>query len=168
MAQKTTTKKTTKTVATKKPVVKKIATKKATPKKVAAPVAPVVHECACGHNCKCHCHGGCKFGRIIKKIVIFVVIFALGFAAAKFCPCNKQHPRMPRVQFENGCVVMESVKCPKLATMLAASDVNTDGCISMEEYRAAKRVMNREIKRDKKPGVGHGKHPEMRRGPVAK
>ncbi len=157
MATKTTTKPATKPAAAKKApakktVAKKPAAKKATPEKKIVVAAPVAHECACGHECKCggecKCHKGCKFGRFVKKLVIFLVIFALGFAAAKFCPCNKRHPMMrgPRVEFTNGCLDAASVKCPKLIESLPAMDINQDGCITRDEFRAVKREMRREIR----------------------
>jgi len=147
--------KSVKKVATKKPVAKKTvskpavakkpAVKKAPVKKVAKAAAPVVetpvaetlpcgcnHGCACGGDCKCHkhCHGG-----FFKKLILILVIFALGFVAAKMLGCNKHHGRMPHPEFENGCMV---VKCPKLAEMVPAIDVNGDGCVSMEEFKEFK------------------------------
>ncbi len=158
MATKTTKKPAAKPVAKKAPakkvVVKKTAVKKpATEKKIVA-AAPVAHECHCGHTCKCSepckcaCHSGCKFGRIVKKLIVFLVIFALGFAAAKFCPCAKKGPWMrgPRVEFTNGCLDTASVKCQKLLEALPAMDINQDGCITRDEFRAVKREMRREIR----------------------
>ncbi len=133
---------------TKKPVTKKIVAKKAPAKK--APVkatVPAAHECACGHDChcghNCHCHHGCKFSHVLKKIIVFIIIFALGFAAAKFVPCGKKHPRMPKPQFENGCLVVDSIKCPKLLEQLPVIDADANGCVTTDEFRAAKRAFHR-------------------------
>ncbi len=140
--------KSVKKVATKKTVAKKTVSKpatakkavtKKTPAKKAENIAPVTEKfpcgcdqgCPCGGDCKCHkhCHGG-----FFKKLILILVIFALGFVAAKMLGC-KHHGRMPRPEFENGCLV---VKCPKLAEMVPTIDVNGDGCISMEEYKSFK------------------------------
>ncbi len=151
MAQKT-VKKTT-APATKKAPVKKAPAKK-TVKKVAAPEmkmatsAPVMHGCGCGADCKCcggcKC-GGSKFGRFVKKLVIFLVIFALGFAAAKLC-CGGPRHHGPRVHFTNGCLDASTVKCPKLLDALPAMDINQDGCITRDEFRAVKQQMRAEIR----------------------
>lgn len=156
MATKTTKKTTVKPAAAKKAPAKKVVAKKPAAKKPAAPkkivaAAPVAHECACGHNCQCgaecKCHHGCKGARFLKKLVIFLVIFALGFAAAKLCPCNKRGMmRGPRVNFVEGCLDAASVKCPKLVEALPAMDINQDGCITRDEFRAVKREMRREIR----------------------
>ena len=154
MAEKT-TKKTTakKTVAkkpaakpavAKKPVAKKAPAKKPVAKKpVAKPVAPVApviekHDCGCGHDCACGsaCACGkkkCTFGRFFKKLILIMIIFALGFVAAKMC-CDGH--RRPRPVFENGCLV---VKCPKLAQMAPMMDVDGDGCITKAEFKAARK-----------------------------
>ncbi len=153
MATKTVKKTTVKPATAKKAPAKKVAAKKPVAKKIVVD-APVMHECPCGGNCKhgaeckCGCHGGCKFGRVFKKIVIFLVIFALGFAAAKFCPCNKPcgMKRGPRVEFVEGCLDVASVKCQKLLEALPAMDINQDGCITRDEFRAVKRKMHREIR----------------------
>lgn len=161
MATKTTKKTTAKPTAVKKTVTKKTTHKKTTratavksaPKMNAAYtdiVMPDVYKCKCGANChcgtdcncgskcKCHCHG---FGHWVKKFIIALVLVALGFAAAKVCCCGKGM-RGPRVHFaRNGCMVEESVKCPKLRELLPAMDINQDGCITREEYREIKRQM---------------------------
>lgn len=151
--------KTTKKTTVKKPVAKKATVKKAATKKVVAEevkeFVPETHECACGHECKCGCHGGCgsKFGRFLKKLIIALVIFALGFAAAKMCDHGRYY-RAARVDFNNGCLDVASVKCPALAEKLPLMDINKDGCISKEEYKMfkkdcprARRAMN-EAKRE--------------------
>lgn len=165
MATKTTKKTTAKPVAAKKTVTKKTAQKKTTraasaksaPKMNAAYtdiVMPDVYNCKCGtackcgagcncgDNCKCHRHG---FGHFVKKLIIALILLALGFAAAKLCCCGKGM-RGPRVHFaQNGCMVEESVKCPKLRELLPAMDINQDGCITREEYREIKRQMRNQV-----------------------
>lgn len=141
MAPKTAKKPVAKKAPAKKTVAKKATVKKTPVKKVEAPVMEM-HTCGCGHDCKCaqhHC--GCKCGRFFKKLVVFLIIFALGFACAKFIPCGKGPKHAPRPEFANGCLVTESVKCPKLVEMLATADVNNDGCINAKEFRAIKRQM---------------------------
>ncbi|MDR0726616.1 MAG: hypothetical protein LBF37_00970 [Rickettsiales bacterium] len=146
-----------------KPAVKKAPAKKAAAKKVApvkavakpaveavmaAPAAaPCAQDCGCGCNSgkKCRCGG---FGRFLKKLVIFLVIFALGFATAKFCTMHKFHKgfRGPRVEFVNGCVDMAKIPCPELAQKVSLADANGDGCVSKEEFKAAKREMRKEMR----------------------
>lgn len=127
------TKKTTKKT-TAKPVIKKT---------VRAQAAPVQNEhvCACGHDCPCHRCG--KF----KKLVVLIIVFCLGFAAAKFScgPCKHHMKHMPKMHpvFVNGCLDMESIKCPKMQAALQNADVSGDGCISAEEFKAAKKSMPR-------------------------
>jgi hypothetical protein len=80
-------------------------------------------------------------------------MFILGFLVAFFfaCPCHKHGPKMPRMHpvFVNGCLDMQSVKCPKMQEMLAVADVDANGCVSEEEYRMAKRAMRREMREQK-------------------
>lgn len=164
-----TVKTTKRPTAAKKTTVKKTTAKKPTVKVTPAAAQTCVcgEKCACGATCKCGtncacgakcvcgdkcaCHrGGCKFCRVVKKLIVFLVIFALGFAAAQLCCCGKKGPKFmqrgPRVHFVNGCVDMAAVKCPKLAESLANMDINGDGCITREEYRAVKKKMRREIR----------------------
>lgn len=157
---KQTTKKTTTKVAVKKtsvkkaekPVVKKVVAKKPVAKKTVAKkvaVAPVVekHPCGCDKNCVCagKCH---KRGGVFKKFVVFLVIFGLGFAAAKLCCCHKGRKMMPRPEFENGCLV---VKCPKMAEKVQMMDTDKNGCVSVEEFRAAKKHDMRGMKKHRGP-----------------
>jgi len=163
MATKTVKKAATKSVAAKKAPVKKSApaAKKPAPKKVATKelktATPVteMHTCGCGHDCKCgancqcgaDCHcakRGSKFGRFMRKLILFIIIFALGFAAAKLCCCSRHHG--PRLNFINGCLDASSIQCPKLLESLPAMDINQDGCITRDEFRAVKRHMRAEIR----------------------
>lgn len=159
MAQKTVKKAAAKPAAKKAPVkkvaAKKPAAKKATVKevKVVAPVASA-HACGCSQSCgcgaDCHCCGGCrcgasKFGRFMRKLVVFVIIFALGWFLASM-QCNRPQHRGPRMHFVNGCLDTESVKCPKMQQALPAMDINQDGCITRDEFRQVKRNMRAEIR----------------------
>lgn len=164
MATKTTKKSVAKTATAKKTVVKSAPAKKPVAKKAPAkkPVtkvatAPVVekfpcgcdHNCACGGNCGNHGHCAkkkCTFGRFLKKLVVFIIIFALGFAAAKLCPFGKEGKRFPRPEFDNGCLV---VKTPKMEKFAQKIDTNNDGCVSIEEFKVAKKHMKKPGKHDK-------------------
>lgn len=133
--KKTVAKKTTKPVANKKTVVK--ATKPAVDKK----------PCGCDKNCVCNgtctehkC--GCKKGGFFKKLIVFLIIFALGFAAAKMCGCK--YNKMPRPQFDNGCLV---VKNPEMMKKIPVMDADKDGCVTKEEFKAAKKAMKNQPKK---------------------
>ena len=133
-------KQTAKQTATKRVVAKK------TIKKVTAPAVEHAH-CCCEHKCGCKCH----HGKVLKKIVLFVIIFALGFASAKLCCCHKKYKMMPQPEFDNGCLV---VKCPKMVSMM---DADKNGCVSVEEFKAAKKHApkhDRKTKRHPRP-QGH-------------
>ncbi len=153
MAEKTTKKATTKKTVAKKTVskpavAKKPAVKKTPAKKVAAPVVDKFpcgcdKGCACGGECVC-AKKKCTFGRFLKKLILFLVIFALGFVAAKMCCCDKRGKMGPRPEFENGCLV---VKCPKLAEKVPMMDVDNDGCVTKMEYKAARKHMKRRAPR---------------------
>lgn len=148
MAQKTVKKAAAKPAAKKAPV-KKVAAKKAAVKEVKV-VMPVMESCACGCGADCHCCGGCKccgskFGRFMRKLIFVLVVFALGFAAAKLCCCGPRH-HGPRMHFVNGCLDVASVQCPKMQEALPAMDINQDGCITRDEFRQVKRNMRAEIR----------------------
>lgn len=166
MAQKTVKKTAAKATATKKAPVKKAAVKKApakkTPVKKTATAATAetkivtpaseTFACGCGNNCACggHCgehhaeHTGGGFGRFIKKLIIVLIIFALGFAAAKMLYFSKpQHMRHPRAEFVNGCLDVTTITCPKMMESLTVMDVNSDNCISRDEYRAFMKQVKR-------------------------
>lgn len=154
MAQNTVKKTSAKATAAKKAPVKKAAPKKTAAKtakmpEVKAPTmpAPEMHSCGCGHDCACGCnHSRGGFGRFFKKLIVALIIFALGFMAAKMFCCDKPHFRGPRVHFVEGCLDVSSVECPKLQAALPAMDINQDGCITRDEYRAVKKEMRREIR----------------------
>ena len=150
VAKKPTTKKTTvKAAPAKKTVAKKTAPAKKSPvKKVEAPVVEM-HTCGCGHSCPCGGNCECKKHHcgFWKKLVVVLVFFALGFAAAKMMPCPKRG-KMPKPEFENGCLV---VKCPKIAEKLPQIDVNSDGCVDKAEFKAFKKEMRREHRAQRMP-----------------
>ena len=113
---------------TKKTTVKKTVTKKTPAKKPVAKKAPVIekHPCGCGGECACHKHH-CSFW---KKLIVALVFFALGFAAAKTMPCQKRFNKMPKPEFDNGCLV---VKNPKIIENM---DTNKDGCVDKDEFKS--------------------------------
>lgn len=117
------------------------------PVKKITKTAPVMeHKCSCGADCPCHKHGTMH---IVKHIIVWAIIFALGMACGKMMNCNhgkKMHKPIHPV-FTNGCLDMKSVNCPKLAADIVAADVNGDGCISVEEYKAFKQTNKKFNKR---------------------
>ena len=143
--------KTTKKVAAKKPVAKKAPTKK-TVKKVVKPAAvakPVVTEIPLPDP-YCHCT---KRKRNCILTSVFVVSFVLGILTAQFfgfCGCD-HHKRAPRLEYVNGCVNVESIKCPKLLESIPMIDADHDGCVTKKEMRAAKKMMRHH--RDAEPAV---------------
>ncbi len=89
---------------------------------------------ACGCACGCACRKGSK---IALKIVLVLAIFAAGAFTGKHCMVKKAMKHAPvMVAFNNGCLDMSAVKCPKKLEALTASAENSDNCISMEEYKA--------------------------------
>ena len=140
---------TKKSPAKKTPVRK---TTKATVKKVVKPAETYScgcnQGCACGGHCAEHAHCACHKGRFWKKLVLFLIIFALGFATAKLCCCHKRGGFMPRPEFDNGCLV---VKCPKMAEKVAMMDKNGDGCVDKAEFKMAKKHRRGFNKRGPKP-----------------
>ena len=149
MPTKTVKKAAAKPAVAKKTTVKKAAVKKPATKKVVVEevkeVIPETHECTCGHECKCGCHGGSKFGRFLKKLIFVLIIFALGFAAARLVDDGRDF-RGPRVDFDNGCLVVSSVKCPQLQALLPVMDMDQDGCITREEFRAVDAELRRQMR----------------------
>ncbi|MCL1786211.1 MAG: hypothetical protein FWG39_03630 [Alphaproteobacteria bacterium] len=128
-----TTKKTT------KKTVKKAAVKKAPAAKTAVKTAPVAAAPVCACDAKC-CGG--KF-RWVKKALVLVLVFALGYAACFFCP--KKMGRMMMWKFDsNGCLMVEKIKCQAMAQRVAAADLNNDGCITRKELREWKKSFKSE------------------------
>jgi hypothetical protein len=138
-------------------------TTKKTVKKAAVANAPVTDklpcgcnaDCACGGNCAEHKHCKCHKRGWFKKLILVLVIFALGFASAKVTCCNKKtHIPMPKPEFSNGCLI---VKSQKMAQMAPEMDADKNGCITHEEYRIARRKMfkrpENKFKRPAKPVV---------------
>ena len=131
--------------------------KKTTVRNVAVKPAPVMeHKCECGEHC--HCHGSAHW---VKHVIVWAIIFALGMVCGKLVCCgghgmkhmSKMHP-----VFVNGCLDMESVKCPKMQEKLATADVDGNECISVEEFKAVKKEMRKDMRAHRK---GWGKHKGM-------
>ena len=148
MAQKTIkkTKNTVKKSTTKKSVVKSAPVKSATKKTtrvVARPVEPVA-ECKCGQGCHCCCCRGYRFIGLCIKVVILCIVFLLGCLSAPWFMRNVDKGVMHNIKFDdNNCVVLESIKCPKLLETLATADDNADGCISRIELKKAMHEMHK-------------------------
>jgi hypothetical protein len=152
-----------KPVAKKAPVKKAVAAKAAAKKTAAVKVAPIAAEnvvatapveAPAAKGCGCGCGGKCccgRFGRFVKKLVIFAIIFALGYATAEVW--NPGHYfkgfRGPRVEFVNGCVDFARISCPEMAARSAQADTNGDGCVSKAEFRAAQKQMRKEFRAHK-------------------
>lgn len=147
MPKKTQTK-TVKKTATKKPVAKKAVAKKPVAKKtvtkrvarkprvVVAPVVDTKPVCACGDNCHCCCCRGHRFLRWGIRVILLCIVFVCGMAVA---PLFMRDMPQKHMQFDdNGCVILESVTCPKMLEVLATADTDANGCITRDEIRAAK------------------------------
>ena len=150
-AKKTVAKKAT----VKKPAVKKTTPQAAKPDTAAKPVvaAPVVEahapqcpcgpECKCGGDCKC-ARRGSRFGRFVIKLIVALIIFALGFAAAKLVDNGRAFG--PRVEFDDGCLVVSSVKCSQLQALVPVMDMDQHRCISREEFRTVTAELRRQMR----------------------
>ena len=125
--------------------------KKTTVKKAAVKKAPVIEQkCECAENCKCHCHGSAHW---VKHVIVWAIIFALGMVCGKMVCCGGHGPKhMPKMHpvFVNGCLDMESIKCPKMQEKLASADVDGNECISVEEFKAVKKEMKKEMRAHRK------------------
>lgn len=114
------------------------------------------HSCGCGKDCPCGCH---RHGsaHVIKHIIVWAIIFALGMACGKMMNCGhgRKMPRQIQPVFTNGCLDITSIKCPKMAEEVVAADVNSDDCISIEEYKTWKRA-NRQKMNENDKGIRHG------------
>lgn len=152
MAQKTIKKNTKKTTA--RASVKASATRSMPTKSVAKSTKRVVRAtnknadvmetktaCACGEKCHCCCCCGHRVIRWCIKVILLCIVFVAGMAVA---PLFMHDKPMHHMEFDdNGCVVLESVKCPKMLETLSVADTNADGCISREEIESAKHEMRR-------------------------
>ena len=139
--KKTTAKPAKKTVA--KPVAKKTVTKRTARKPAQKIAAPVVEKtsCACGDACHCCCCRGHRFVRFGIKVILICIVFMCGMAVAPLFMHNApgHHP----MQFDdNGCVILESVTCPKMLEVIATADTDANGCVTHDEIRAAKHQMH--------------------------
>ena len=128
---------------------KKSSVKKVTKRSTKRPItmespASEMHECQCGASCGCRC--GCHCGKF-KKFIVLLIVFALGFAVAKIT-CCRGHRHMPKMQpkFENGCLVMDSVKCPKMQSELIFADTDMNGCITRAEFDSMKKSMHKKMR----------------------
>ena len=125
-------------------------------KKIAMKPVPVVEQkCACGENCNCHCHGRAHW---VKHVIAWAIIFALGVVCGKMINCGHGHHKfMPQKNpvFINGCLDMSSIECPKMQEKIMAADVDGNECISIEEYKAMKKEMRKEMKK-----FGHDPKPQ--------
>ena len=126
-------------------------TKTTVKKSTVKPEPAMDHTCLCGERCNCHCHG---YAHWVKHVVAWAIIFALGMVCGKMiCGCNHHGKYIPKLNpvFENGCLQMDSIECPKMTEKLMAADVNGDNCISMQEYKAVKVEMRKEMRKPHGP-----------------
>ncbi|MCL1902460.1 MAG: hypothetical protein FWG18_02410 [Alphaproteobacteria bacterium] len=135
MATKTTKKPATRTAAKPAPA-------------MAAPATP-----CCG-GCACRCGG---FWRFVKKLIIFIIIFALGFAACKFM-CMHKHwgMGMKRMQFVNGCLDTSKIRCPRMLDKVQQMDLNGDGCITKAEMMEWKKTKRAEFRAEREEDCPYG------------
>ena len=121
-----------------KKTVKKTTTKMSTKKnaKAIATATPELHEMHYGCTCT-----------PMKKTFYLGGMFLLGFVIAHFafCPCHRFENKIAKERpiFVNGCLDMDSIKCERMQEVLANADMDADGCISVSEFNAAKRIMHR-------------------------
>ena len=100
-----------------------------------------IHEQHCGCGAECHCHHH-DTKHLIKHIIVWAIIFALGMACGKMMNCHHGKKMMrPRFHpvFTNGCLDIKSIECPKFREDILKADANGDNCISLEEYRTVKK-----------------------------
>nr|MBQ0091595.1 hypothetical protein [Candidatus Enterousia merdequi] len=119
--------------------------KKPVAKKAIAKTTPVVeHKCECGGHCHCRAH-------VVKHIILLVVVFALGMICGRILLCGHGYKHFQKTHpvFVNGCLDMNSIKCPKMQEKLLAADVDANNCISIEEYKAVKKEM-RPMRQDRR------------------
>ena len=98
----------------------------------------VMHEMS--HGCPCGCHCGCHKSRFIGisiKLIILAIVFFLGCILGPWIMGHHGKPMMRHMKFDdNGCVVMDSIKCPKMLETLATADADANGCITRAEVKA--------------------------------
>ncbi|MBN1324771.1 MAG: hypothetical protein JW974_00950 [Alphaproteobacteria bacterium] len=130
-----------------KPVVKAAAPAPETKFVMEAPIASVP---SCG--CCCRNFGFCRF---VRKLIVFFVIFALGYAAAIYCPHSKRFfnngPRMQEV-FVNGCLDVAKLPNPDMVEKIKTADTNADNCISKDEFDAVRAEFRKENRADRPAG----------------
>lgn len=137
MAKKTPVKKTVAKKPASAKTIKSTPAKKAPVKKIVVKT-PTQDKAPCGCDKNCACAGKCCKRGFWKKFILFIIIFALGFASANLIKCDKHGKFGPRPEFENGCLV---IKCPKMAKIAPMMDADHNGCISKSEYKNAKKHM---------------------------
>ena len=126
---------------------------------MAAPVdMPQMHECHCGCHCGCGCRGHRFFGFLLK-LLLLVFVFFLGVWSSPWVMHKANKSMMRHMKFDdNGCLVMDSVKCPKMLEQLATADADANGCVTRAELKT---VMGEKHKMHK-PDMPH--RPMMRPG----
>ena len=115
---------------------KKAPAKKAV-KKVAKPVVavkPVMKEIPMPDP-YCHCTKR-KRNCILTCVFTGSLILGIFIGHLFFCECWRKH-KAPMPEFVNGCLNVESIKCPKMLEELPMIDTDHDGCVTREELRAA-------------------------------
>lgn len=95
----------------------------------------------------CHCTKR-KRNMILTSVSVGCLLIGMFIAHMFFCPVCP-HKAKPHIQFdENGCAVVESIKCPEFSKHLEMIDVDHDGCITKKEMDFAKKVI-----RHQKPAI---------------
>jgi hypothetical protein len=120
--------------------IKKTTKKTATKRTMAVRPAPVA---AAPTPCNC----GCRCGGFWKKLIMFIIVFALGFAACHFmCCCKKDFygKHMGKDMFVEGCLDLSKIKRPGMLEKITAADANADGCITKAELKAQWKEMRHE------------------------
>jgi hypothetical protein len=119
--------------------IKKTNKKPAMKRPMAARPAPVA---AAPMPCNCGCRGG-----FWKKLIMFIIVFALGFAACHFlCCCKKDFggKHMRKDMFVEGCLDLSKIERPEMLEKITAADTDADGCITKAELKAQWKEMRRE------------------------
>lgn len=127
---------------------------KKTVRKAAAKPAPVM-EHKCGKDCPCGCHQHCA-GHRLKHVLVLLIVFVLGYACGKLfcaCPMRGHMPRYNHPVFTNGCLDMQHIQNTKFQEKLLKADVDEDGCVSIEEYKAFKSAWADKKDEKAKPGM---------------